>query len=199
MIVANFEEKYKHKFSDKNSVRETAKKMLKSEEIKCPVCIGKLGFHGTYHRHYDDDEGICHKGYVAQCRCRRCKIYPSLIPAFLMPYKHYEGAVIETELARQEGGAPPKTDLLSVSCVADDSTIRRWRQQFAERGGRACGVMASLLLEYWNRTLSLVAMHGLTLLMRLKILLREFPALMDPPLVIGGVNNVITAYNRGFI
>ena len=96
----------KANFCDKDSVTQTVTGILRRGGILCALCGGVITVHGCYRRHIRDEDGERHDGWVVQGKCDACKKYPSLIPEFIMPYKHYEVAVIESAIKKveEEGG-----------------------------------------------------------------------------------------------
>lgn len=57
---------------------------------------------------------------VPRCRYLQCRRLHTLLPDFVVPYKHYEAFVIQ--------GVVDGKDL--SACPAEDSTLRRWRSEF---------------------------------------------------------------------
>jgi len=111
-----------------------------------------------------------------------------------MPYKHYETAVIESAILESEG----KGILVMSGCPADDSTVRRWLNQFKERGVSAAGRLCSVLYEVYRLYANAIEMRTKGALEQLTRLLQMFPF---PKIgtVIGGVNIILTGYNCGFL
>jgi hypothetical protein len=168
--------------------------MVMRGTVVCPLCNGVLKIHGSYWRHIHDANNEIHEGWVAQGHCEACKIYPSLIPDFIMPYKHYEAAVIEAAISKveEEGG------LRLNESPADDSTIRRWVKEFKERGALAAGRLLSILYAVYERHISALEIQNLSLMKQLARLMREMPA-PETGGVIGRVNIILTRYNSGFL
>jgi hypothetical protein len=166
--------------------------MTSRGDVRCAHCNGPLKVHDCYRRHYRDDGGKRHYGWVAQGRCDACDVYPALIPEFLMPHKHYEAAVIEGVIMNYEDKEP-----LS-DCAADNSTMRRWINQFKERGARAVGWLLSALFTVYGRYISALEMQNRSLLKQLARLLSEYPV-PEGGAIIGRANIVLTMYNYGFL
>ena len=174
---------------------QTAYELMSRSAVLCARCNGCLSFHGSYSRHCKDDNGSLHYGWVAQGHCASCNAYPSLIPAFIMPHKHYKAEVIENVIAETEKGrAIEHLD----GCAADVSTMRRWVTQFRERGARAAGWMVSTLLTVYELHIGSIKLRNMALLKQLARLLLEYPA-TESSGVIGGVNIILTTRNCGFL
>jgi len=163
--------------------------------VLCPHCYAMLKVHGSYPRHYRDENGVRHYGWCAQCHCEACEKYPALLPDFLMPHKHYKAEVIEAVIADSEAGV----NLESIGdCAADISTMRRWIRQFKVRGEQAVGWLISVLLTVYELHIGLVKLRGRTLLKQLARLLREYPVPENDG-VIGRANIILTTQNCGFL
>jgi hypothetical protein len=171
---------------------QTARELTLRNDVFCALCQGQLTVHGCYQRHFIDDGGNRHNGWIAQSCCRICRVYPSLIPDFLMPHKHYKAEVIEKAIFEAE-----EKEVLSY-CSADDSTMRRWVNQFKERGSQAVGWLLSALFILYNRHISTVELHNKSLLEQLAVLLREYRIPWNGS-IIGRVNIILTMYNYGFL
>jgi hypothetical protein len=184
----------KANFYDRAEVIETVTKMVRRDVVLCVHCGGPISVHGSYPRHIRDENDDRHDGWIIQCKCAVCKKYPSLIPEFIMPYKHYESAVIEAALtkAEAEGGVP------LADCPAAGSTVWRWVNQFRERGTRAVGIMLAILYTVYGEYLSALELQDKGLLKQLARLTRAFP---NPGTggIIGRVNIILTRYDAGFL
>jgi len=101
------------------------------------------------------------------CTNPNCKKTHVIIPDFLNPYKRYVGAEIEATVE----GIP----FCDGSCIteAEESTIRRWTRQFAERLPEILNALSRLLIiEYENVLTLLDCSQGLN---RIRKLLALFP------------------------
>jgi len=90
---------------------------------RCPLCGGAV-----YHRDYKSRDVKKLNGDVWHFKLRRllcddCEKLHTEIPDIVQPYKHYDSEAIQSVL---DGGEKAR------DCVADDSTIRRWRADFAK-------------------------------------------------------------------
>ena len=171
---------------------QTARELTLRDDIFCALCKGRLTVNDCYQRHFIDEGGNRHDGWIAQGCCGACRKYPSLIPSFLMPYKHYKADVIEKVIFEAE-----EKEVLS-DCPADDATMRRWVNQFQERGARAVGWLLSALFTLCGRHISAVELHNKSLLKQLALLLREF-RISESGGIIGRTNIILTMYNYGFL
>jgi len=173
---------------------QTADEKLRGGDVLCPRCQGPLKFHGTHSRHILDENGERHDGWVAQCHCSTCKKYPSLIPDFIMPHKHYEAAVIESAISKVE----EEGRIRLGDCPAAGSTVWRWVNQFEERGALAVGCLLAILYTVYGLHISALELVDRGLLKQLSRLARKFP---NPGTggIIGGVNVILTRHNSGFL
>jgi hypothetical protein len=184
----------KANFYDRVLVEQVIVKLLRLGAVVCVLCGGPLTFHSCYPRHIRDEEGYRHDGWIAQGCCDTCKKYPSLIPDFIMPYKHYGAAVVEAAIAKfEENGG-----LRFNECPADESTVRRWVAQVNERGARAAGWLLSLLFDVYDLHVSALELQNRSLLKQLARLAREIQ-IPETSGVIGRVNVILTRYNSGFL
>ena len=97
-----------------NNIREKAK----VGSIKCPDCGNSVGMHGTYKRKVIFTEFDVQTVNIIQVRCKKCKNVHAVIPDFILPKKQYNSETIRKTIEGKD-----------FECVADDSTIRRWKQQ----------------------------------------------------------------------
>jgi len=165
--------------------------LVRRREIVCPHCGGALTINGCYRRHYRDECGKRHYGWVAQGHCSVCRKYPSLLPHFLMSHKHYEAVVIERVIKNNDENCPS-------NCAASDSTMRRWVNQFNERGAQAVGWLISILYAIYERRVSVIELHSKSLLKQLSRIIKEYQAPKNGE-VIGMANIILTMYNCGFL
>jgi len=95
-----------------------AHRIVGTSPSQCPSCGIRLSGYDTRRRRVIDSAGDVHWLLLRRLRCPKCKAIHTEIPAFIMPRKHYEAAVIKAVLTGH-----------SDSCPADDSTIRRWKEE----------------------------------------------------------------------
>lgn len=117
----------------------------------CPCCgqAGSLVGHGFYVRKALDQTQVFHVR-VKRWRCKACRRTTSVLPSFLLRFRHYLLAVIsQTLVARFELGA---SWLDVLRCVAVDGlpsprTIGRWCQSFAAHAVLWWAAVAALLAQ----------------------------------------------------
>ena len=89
----------------------------------CPDCGLLLSGYDTRRRHVIDDTGAARWFLLRRLRCSSCGKLHLEIPDFMQARKHYEAQLIRDVLAGR-----------SESCPADDSTIRRWKNEKSPPG-----------------------------------------------------------------
>jgi hypothetical protein len=184
----------KANFYDRVLVVQTVERMLRLGKALCARCGGPLAVHGCYPRHILDEYGARHDGWIAQGCCEACKKYPSLIPDFIIPYKHYEAAVIESAISKVEAEGRIRLG----DCPAAGSTVWRWVNQFEERGALAVGCLLAILYTVYGLHISALELQDRSLLKQLARLTREIP-IPEAGGVIGRVNVILTRYNSGYL
>jgi len=93
-----------------------------TEESVCPYCSGELIYRDSKLRKSEDLTGNISCFLLRRLRCQgNCKTLHTELPDIIQPYKHYESSVIQSVI---DGSADAST------CHADDSTIRRWKNDF---------------------------------------------------------------------
>jgi len=193
MIIHESEGKSKENFYERKAVMQRAMKMMEKGEVVCPICGGKMRLHGAYLRRPKDNEGIRHEGWVAQGHCEACDKYHSVIPSFIKPYKQYETEVIEAVLTAVENGEIKRSD-----CPANESTITRWKAEFAERGARAVGSLRSILYNIYTQHINMIELKKERLMKQLDRL-TEMLLGSRRGLVMGRTNIILTRYNSGYL
>ena len=173
----------------------TANDLMARGVVVCVLCFGQLRYHDIYDRHIIDEDGCWHWGWVVQSYCKDCKVYPSILPDFIMPHKHYSAVVIESVISEAESGGVIEQ---FGGCAADVSTMRRWIKQFNVRGAAAVGWLISALFEVYERNLRVFELQQKTLLRLLARLLHEFPN-YNGGSIFGTVNIILTTRNCGFL
>lgn len=174
---------------------QTASRLVRRGAAVCVICGGALTVYGCYRRHYRDEGGERHYGWIAQGHCGVCKVYPALIPSFIRPHKHFKAAVIERVIEEAEAG----NNIEELSgCAADISTMRRWVRQFNTHGAQAVGWLISTLQTVYQQHVSTIIIRNMTLLKQLARLLCEFPV-SESGGVISRANIVLTTQNCGFL
>ena len=114
IIVSSFELTYNN-ISGFFTIRTT-------EESVCPFCSGELVYRDSKSRKLKDIVGEISCFLLRRLHCQgTCKTLHTELPDIIQPYKHYESAVIQSVI---DGSAD------ALTCHADDSTIRRWKNDF---------------------------------------------------------------------
>jgi hypothetical protein len=97
---------------------------ITAEEVACcPLCSDELFYRDSRLRMLKDLLGEIRNFFVRRLRCAGCKKLHTELPSIIQPYRHYGSEVIQSVLDNSEAGA---------DCVADNSTIRRWKTDFAQ-------------------------------------------------------------------
>lgn len=92
--------------------------MLNRDIPLCPLCGAVMVGYDTRKRKSIDGSGERKTLLLRRLRCPQCGVLHLEIPEFLLPHKHYNREVINAVLSGE-----------CSSCPADDSTIRRWKNQ----------------------------------------------------------------------
>jgi hypothetical protein len=93
------------------------------EFICCPLCYGELSYRDSRLRMLKNLLGEISHFLLRRLRCTGCKKLHTELPSIIQPYRHYSSDVIQSVLDGSEEGS---------DCAADNSTIRRWKTEFAE-------------------------------------------------------------------
>jgi hypothetical protein len=104
--------------------------------------------------------------------CTACGKTFTLLPDFLLPFKHYTAGEIEGALRHFFGGGR----LTNSSSGAADSTLRRWWKEFSQKLPQWAGSLEAQVFKLFNRTPSFIEMSSLPLT-RLQKVLSQLPAL----------------------
>lgn len=143
---------------------------LKEKTLYCSKCGKLTHFHQWKKRNaWSSDSPITEIPQLQViCTNASCKATHVIIPDFLCPYKRYVGAEIEAAIESRCGEA--KT---ANGTAAEESTIRRWRNQFARRLEERLQVLARVLMNEYEKMVSLLSnWQGLD---RVRRLLQLFP------------------------
>jgi hypothetical protein len=127
--------------------------------------------HGTRKRHAIVD--TVEKWFlVDRFLCTACKKTFTLLPDFILPFKHYAAAEIERVLGYLFGGG-----VLSESpSLAGESTLYRWRREFRGKMQQWAGLLEAQVFKLFNLTPILIEMSSLPLT-RLQKALSQLPTL----------------------
>jgi len=115
IIVPKFEIKYNEETGIYTIISMVA--------CKCPLCGGAV-----YHRDYKSRSSKKLNGEVwlfmlRRLLCEDCAKLHTEIPDIIQPFKHYDSETIQSVI---DGGEK------AMDCVADDSTINRWKSDFTK-------------------------------------------------------------------
>jgi hypothetical protein len=92
-------------------------------ESCCPLCNGELVYRDSKSRKVKNIFGEIRNFLLRRLRCTGCKKLHTELPDIIQPYKHYDSDAIQSILV----GSMERS-----VCAADDSTIGRWKTEFAE-------------------------------------------------------------------
>ena len=111
--------KFELKFNEETGVYT----IISLVSSKCPLCGGVV-----YHRDCKSRDSKKLNGEVWRFRLRRlicdgCAKLQTELPDIIQPYKHYDSEAIQSVIDSGEKAR---------ECVADDSTISRWKSDFAK-------------------------------------------------------------------
>jgi hypothetical protein len=95
------------------------------EASLCPFYNGNLACRDMRPRFPKSVLGDARHFSLRRLKCNCCGVLHTEIPNTIQPFKHYDSAAIQCVL----DGSPD-----AAMCVADDSTIRRWKAAFMETG-----------------------------------------------------------------
>ena len=110
------------------------------EESCCPICNGRVTVRDSRNRKVIDDTGKCKVYKLRRLKCTSCNKLHLELPDSMVPYKHYEAAVIESTL-----------DGVTDSCPADNSTIQRWQIWLRQLILRTDSTLRSLWSSYHQK------------------------------------------------
>ena len=94
------------------------------EKLQCPNCKGAVKYRDSRVRKGKNIAGEVFRYLLRRLRCQKCRKLHTEMPDVIQPYKHYDSHAIQSVLDGSEEAA---------SCVADDSTMHRWKKSFAEK------------------------------------------------------------------
>ena len=143
---------------------------LKEMVLYCSICGSLTHFHQWKMRNAWSSDSAITKIPQLQIICTNisCKATHVVGPDFLCPYKRYVGAEIETAIE-----STSCKGLAANITGAEESTIRRWKNQFANRLSDRLQVLARLLMNEYKKMISLLDYsQGLN---RLRQLMQLFP------------------------
>jgi len=146
---------------------------LKEKTLYCSTCGSVTHFHQWKKRNAWSCDSAITKIPQLQVICTNesCKATHVIIPDFLCPYKRYVGAEIEAAI---EPGCGKEETITA----AEESTIRRWKNQFAKRLEERLQVLTRVLMNEYEKMVSLLdnsRAHARQGLDRVRRLMQLFP------------------------
>jgi hypothetical protein len=126
---------------------------LKEKTLYCSTCGSVTHFHQWKKRNAWSSDSPITKIPQLQVICTNasCKATHVIIPDFLCPYKRYVGAEIEAAIEPKCG----EEETAKIT-AAEESTIRRWKNQFARRLEERLQVLVRVLMNEYEKMLSLL-------------------------------------------
>jgi len=106
-------------FTTRYNIEKKCFEVISEEESRCPYCGGALRYRNSRERGLLNELQEKTLYLLRRLWCEGCSHLHTEIPVIIQPYRHYASSVIQDVL---EGGGD--------ACTADDSTIRRWRNDF---------------------------------------------------------------------
>jgi hypothetical protein len=140
----------------------------------CSKCGSLTHFHSWKRRSAWSSDSEITEIMQLQVICTNpdCKKTHVVIPDFLCPYKRYVGAEIEASVEARNNKAAVNT-----TTEAEESTIRRWRNQFASRLLERLNKLERVLVKEHTKMVSLIDnSQGLGRIRKLLQLLPKRPA-----------------------
>jgi hypothetical protein len=95
------------------------------ETACCPDCGASLLYRDRKLRGVKDKAGQKKQCWLRRLRCEPCRRMHTEIPDFIQPRKHYDSEAIQ-------GVIVSESCVAKEDCVADESTMRRWRNDWNE-------------------------------------------------------------------
>jgi hypothetical protein len=118
-------------------------------EARCPLCGNMVFYRDSKARNSMNLLGEVRRFSLRRLLCRGCGMLHTQMPDIIQPYKHYDSHAIQAVL---DGSAEAE------DCVADDSTIRRWKEDFAEAESDITQRLASVYARAADGTVPILAM-----------------------------------------
>jgi hypothetical protein len=148
---------------------------LKEKTLYCSICGSLTHFHQWKKRNAWSSDSPITEIPLLQVICTNasCKATHVIIPDFLCPYKRYVGAEIEAAIEPKCG----EVETANIT-AAEESTIRRWKNQFARRLEERLQVLVRVLMNEYEKMVSLLdnsRAHARQGLDRVRRLMQLFP------------------------
>jgi hypothetical protein len=113
----------------------------------CSTCGEKAQGHGTRERQFISD-GVKQICQVQRFFCTECKKTFTILPHFLLPFKHYVASEIERILFHCFGGGK----VSESPSGASESTIWRWRKEFDHKIVEWAGILEAKFIKLGKPT-----------------------------------------------
>lgn len=110
------------------------------EQIPCPCRSGELKVIGSRKRSCINTQGDKIVLSIRRLRCIDCQRIHHELPDILVPYKRHVQESIEAAITKEKE--------TQISVIADESTLKRWRNWFYERADYFQGCLTSIILRY---------------------------------------------------
>jgi transposase len=108
---------------------------------RCPQCGGETKYRDSRTRKLKGLNGEIRQLYLRRLSCQKCKKLHTELPDIIQPYKHYDSYTIQSVIENNKDAA---------FCVADNSTMRRWKKTFLE----AKQDITQRLISIYTRTMN---------------------------------------------
>lgn len=113
------------------------------EKSYCPCCKGDLRSRDSRLRKVIRSDGTTEHIRIRRLKCSLCGKLHVELPDFIHPFKQYETETVQAAL-----------DNRANDCIAEESTIRRWKSQFNHTKQQINGFLTSLwvkeMQQHWN-------------------------------------------------
>jgi hypothetical protein len=147
----------------------------RNESICCPLCDGGLVYRDSKLRKLKNLLGEISHFLLRRLHCTECEKLHTELPAIIQPYRHYDSDAIQSVLDDSEDGA---------ACAADNSTIRRWKTEFAEAKPDMNQRLASVYAQMLDEKVSIA--NTVNILYRIKIKTKHWLAYVMELLINSG-------------
>jgi len=142
---------------------------------KCPLCGGAV-----YHRDYKARDSKKLNGEIwhfilRRLLCDECEKLHTEIPDIIQPYKHYDSETIQSAI---DGGEKAR------DCVADESTISRWKADFVKAAPDIEQRLASVYARDTDETIPVLS--SITLIAYIRAMQKCWLAFVMALLINGG-------------
>lgn len=158
--------------------------------LLCPCCGSPVILHSQYIRHPILD-GVRRTITIQRVKCtnKACRHRThSVLPDFLLAYKHYGAAEVEKVLDQADAGVAAE----KIDTGADVSTVRRWHREFRERAGNLCIRLRNIAACVLDRPVYALPPEDPGILPQLRHALQLLPEITSCGLILGQVFQWLT-------